>query len=799
MDRSKQQPMNRHRRGAFAAGAATPAVIALVLIAFGAVEDENRREISCWVLPNGRVIATPGDATCPLRLHDRIRGFQDVNGGMVRFADGRQIAAAIREAQKTLVLLIEGPDGEAWKQISVLEPSIATRIGRVGAAAVVVVAMLTLPTLLLWRSYAPAAVPFSVLYGAIAFIMVAFIGGRHSDILTRASLIAMGTAPAALMHLSLTFPRERRLIRDSPRLALAPYLLAGFLVAAGWFALDRYALLWPAFVYFVLAMTSIAWMILIASCYFAMVESGSVVERARARVLCLGSLLLPIGPTLFFVRHSTGIGELVTAYLWVATVTVPLPIGLAISHYNLFNLGADVRRWIGRSIYFGGASLMFFIVVQVAFELARGDSSSHDPAVLFLACAATVIGIEPLRSRLLGLLETVLSPEVARLRSLRAAYERRMAQPRGADDVARELGETLQEAIGAVSGSIFVRGDECWVVAHSFGSSPPVEAGIVIHAVEALAGEGLVHLAHDLDDDSAPRRALRREGIEVVVDLERGRRRGGISVIGRSRKGRPYTGSEIDFVATAASLAGIALENARLTEDLLGAERRATTGRVALALAHDVGKEIDWVDRLVQRLPQMIDDRTRLVRDIDRIQDFTGSVLQSLREFVADATRSSAEVLSLVAFDAIVDQAIRRVARRHGPGRVSESISPETRSIACHEHIGRVITNLLDNALHASTSGDTVDLFATAKDGVLRIVVVDRGCGIPESVRADVFRPGFSTRDQDTGLGIGLSVSREIVESLNGTLELAENLGRGTRATVCIPIEEGRSCLGTAG
>ena len=135
----------------------------------------------------------------------------------------------------------------------------------------------------------------------------------------------------------------------------------------------------------------------------------------------------------------------------------------------------------------------------------------------------------------------------------------------------------------------------------------------------------------------------------------------------------------------------------------------------------------------------------------------------------------------------MMEIAVRRMTRIHGPDRVTQSIDPALRSLRCHENLGRVVSNLLDNALHATPGVEPVHVFATLEEGWIRLMVQDRGAGIPEEVLTEAFRPGFSTRSEEGGLGIGLSVSREIVEALGGTIELTPGPTGGTRATVRVP------------
>ena len=102
-----------------------------------------------------------------------------------------------------------------------------------------------------------------------------------------------------------------------------------------------------------------------------------------------------------------------------------------------------------------------------------------------------------------------------------------------------------------------------------------------------------------------------------------------------------------------------------------------------------------------------------------------------------------------------------------------------------------MLANLLDNALLASRKDDAVHLFATREEDQLRISVTDRGPGVTEEVLRNAFKLGFTTRDDRGGSGVGLAISREIVEALGGTIELASDPGGGTRATVRIPARHG--------
>jgi signal transduction histidine kinase len=629
-------------------------------------------------------------------------------------------------------------------------------------------------------------VPLALFYSAVAVVSVTVISGRSSEWLTRAALLAMIAAPAILAHLSLTFPRERRVIREAPELVAIPYALSGLLVPIGWFALERNPLLWPTFMMVLFALTAGGWLILILSCAFAIRESTSAIERARARVLCFGALLLPAIPMFLLARHSEEPAQAATAYLWSAALVIPLPIGLAISRYNLFNLGWDVRRWVGRLVYLGAASLVVTLVLEIGFALVGVSHPLRDPGLMLLISFACVAAVEPLRGRMIGFVEARITPRLERLRRLRQQYEREMGQLRDEDAVARLLGEVLHRALASRAGCVFLSIGGEWRPAFAFGVDPPARVALLPEALAALGNRTLVQLAR-APEEAAPSQLLEAEGVEVVASVEGGGERFGLLLLTGTESRSPYTGVDLDFASMATAQAGIALRNARLTEELLAAERNVTTGRIARQLAHDLGKELDWVNRLVRRLPTRLDDRERLTRDIGMIQEFTESLAEGLRDFVTKTNETSADPPGIRSFDDMLEGAMRRMTRIHGLDRITQSVDPGLRSVRCHENLGRVVANLLDNGLHATPGGDSVHLFATLENGWIRLVVQDRGTGISEETLAEAFRPGFSTRSDEGGLGIGLSVSREIVEALGGTIELTPDPRGGTRATVRVP------------
>lgn len=103
--------------------------------------------------------------------------------------------------------------------------------------------------------------------------------------------------------------------------------------------------------------------------------------------------------------------------------------------------------------------------------------------------------------------------------------------------------------------------------------------------------------------------------------------------------------------------------------------------------------------------------------------------------------------------------------------------------------------NLVSNAVDASPEGDEVTVALTAENGWAKIFVIDQGPGVPEELRAKIFEPFFTTKvgaEVMGGLGLGLSISRQIATSFGGKLTLENVEEVGTVFCLEIPLSQER-------
>jgi PAS domain S-box-containing protein len=208
---------------------------------------------------------------------------------------------------------------------------------------------------------------------------------------------------------------------------------------------------------------------------------------------------------------------------------------------------------------------------------------------------------------------------------------------------------------------------------------------------------------------------------------------------------------------------------------LVRAEKLASAGRLAAAIAHEVNNPLEGLVNLIylargeEDLQKIRRHLTEADRELQRIAHITRQSLGFYRE------NSSA---SLFRPDVVIREVFDFYSFRASQVRVNlhVNIKTEQKAWGSAGELRQVISNLLANSLDACSPGDAICVRVRASlnprdlasPGV-RIVVADTGCGIdPENIDR-VFEPFFTTK-KDTGTGLGLWVSRELIEKYGGHL-----------------------------
>ncbi|MCO4773054.1 MAG: hypothetical protein KDA24_23675 [Deltaproteobacteria bacterium] len=216
-------------------------------------------------------------------------------------------------------------------------------------------------------------------------------------------------------------------------------------------------------------------------------------------------------------------------------------------------------------------------------------------------------------------------------------------------------------------------------------------------------------------------------------------------------------------------------------------ERLATIGEMSAGIHHELKNPLAAIDatlfalgerRAVRADPGSRELLVRATTNTARASEIISDLLSFAR------LRSPASRPTPV--DALVRTAVGRVTLP-ATCRLSLDLDPALPPIAVDgAQIEQVLVNIIENAIDACADGGMVRVVTRLADAHVRIAVFDNGTGIETGHIERVFEPLFSTKPE--GIGLGLSLSRNLVQANRGALELVSDEGEGTTVTIILPL-----------
>ena len=249
------------------------------------------------------------------------------------------------------------------------------------------------------------------------------------------------------------------------------------------------------------------------------------------------------------------------------------------------------------------------------------------------------------------------------------------------------------------------------------------------------------------------------------------------------------TNDEIGELATTFEGMVAAIQRAR--SELVQAERLATIGKMAAHVTHEIRNPLSAIGLNVELLEEEL--ASAAAPDQESV-----ALVAAIKSEVDRLSRISEQYLSVARrprprlerehVDDLVRELLAFVKPELDRANVASQldIEPDLPEVDLDEsQLRQALLNLLRNAREAMPKGGSITIGVVRAGDCVEIRVDDTGAGVPEELRASIFDPFFTTKQRGTGLG--LAVTREIVEAHHGTIHCEPRLEGGTRFRIVLP------------
>ena len=430
------------------------------------------------------------------------------------------------------------------------------------------------------------------------------------------------------------------------------------------------------------------------------------------------------------------------------------------------------------------------------------------------------------------------------------------------------LVESAYKLCGASLGLLYLRGDDAFECKATAGmgvaqanllfKGRPIRAGRGTAAERViLTGEvqSVTDFFEDPEFDPKVREAIRNAPGQdsslgqlrstLAVPMTRDNAVVGVIVIARSQVVGPFPQRQIELLQTFADQAVIAIENARLFDEvqartrelaasldelrtaqdrLVQTEKLASLGQLTAGIAHEIKNPLNFVNNFAALSAELTDELNDVLKPgtiSDRIREevdeLTGLLKDNLEKVVQHGKRADSIVKNMLLhsregsgdhrptdINALLDESLNLAyhgARAEKPQfnvTLRRNFDPNAGMIEMFpQEITRVFLNLIANGFYAVNKRKTehnedfdpvVSATTTDRGSHVEIRIRDNGTGIPDEVKEKMFNPFFTTKPAGEGTGLGLSMSHDIiVKQHGGTIDVSTEPGQFTEFTVVLP------------
>ncbi len=228
----------------------------------------------------------------------------------------------------------------------------------------------------------------------------------------------------------------------------------------------------------------------------------------------------------------------------------------------------------------------------------------------------------------------------------------------------------------------------------------------------------------------------------------------------------------------------------KLQAEKIKNERLYTMGSLAAGIIHDFKNPISNISLCVQAIMKGYAEKDKRDFYLTKIEDQVDRMLNMTQDFLDYAQGQKSVKLQEIEFTETIKNQIEFHREKSDKKNIGLYYSlPDTFYIKIDIHkFRRVLDNIITNAFEVLKSGQSIKIDISTNESGLQMQISDDGPGISPEILPNIFEP-FFTHGKSKGSGLGLSISKKIVEDHGGSLTVTSEMGKGTCFIITLPSQ----------
>lgn len=537
-------------------------------------------------------------------------------------------------------------------------------------------------------------------------------------------------------------------------------------------------------------------------------------KRHQTQYLLFGTLIGFSGGITNFLPHF---GIYVYPF---GNLTIPLYCLIstyAILRYRLLDINLVFRKSMVYSLSAGILTSLFVVLVFAMTKFLSKIAGIESFAVTVIAALIIAFLFNPLKNKIQSFIDKSFYKKTYDYYPTIRKISRELTSIFDLDDLYKYVGDAMLTTLGlkniyllhAVPGSGYEiayaqshdKGHDEYAEKDSAENKGEIKIQISSEVVkfygkseDVLVKDELPGLEKNLGREIIERikSALAPFNCEAVVPVFNDKKLVLLLILGEKMSGDMFTNDDINLLGIISNQLAVSIKNAQLYKDKVHSERLASIGMMAATFAHEIRNPLTSLKTFAQLMPEKYNDeefRNYFSKIVEGEIEKIDGLISDLLDFSTEKKSSRSNNFDLVS---LVDETVDYMKGKLDFEKKNISIEKNYGSSVIEmsgdaTNLKQAFINIISNGCQAMKGEGLLKVHINPDSEHVDVAITDTGDGIHPDDISKIFDPFVTTKQM--GIGLGLAISKRIVEDHKGSIKVKSQLSKGTTFTISLPVQ----------